>query len=391
MNFMNNPENTKIKDVILVVDDQPINLKVIASVLSQEYSLSIANSGVNALKMLEKGLPSLILLDIMMPEMDGFEVCRQIKENEKTKDIPVIFLTAKTDIKDIIKGFDYGAADYITKPFNTTEMKVRVVNHLNLYHAKNELKEMNQKLLLSQEAVKSVNQQLEQSNKEKDKFFCIIAHDLKSPFNGILGLSEMLRDEAKDIGTDSIVKFANLIHSSTQHTFELLKNLLEWARMQQGRIPFAPKPFLLNDLVNHEIVGLSNVANQKNIELINGLPSKVLLTADENMIRTVLRNLVANAIKFTPKNGKIKIDAHIMSNAVEISVSDTGLGMSQETIAKLFKIETSFTKKGTENETGTGLGLILCKEFIEKHNGRIWVESKEGQGSIFSFVIPQEK
>jgi len=369
---MDNPENTKIKDVILVVDDQPINLKVIASVLNQEYSLSIANNGVNALKMLEKGLPSLILLDIMMPEMDGFEVCQKIKENEKTKDIPVIFLTAKTDIKDIIKGFDYGAADYITKPFNTTEMK-----------------EMNQKLLLSQEAVKSANQQLEQSNKEKDKFFSIIAHDLKSPFNGILGLSEMLRDEAKDLDTDSIVKYANLIHSSTQHTFELLKNLLEWARMQQGRIPFTPKPFLLNNLVNHEIKGLLNVANQKNIELINGLRENVTLTADENMIRTVLRNLVANAIKFTPKNGKIKIDAQPGSSAVEVSVSDTGLGMSQETIAKLFKIETSFTKKGTENETGTGLGLILCKEFIEKHSGRIWVESKEGQGSIFSFSIPQ--
>ena len=181
---MSNPENTNLKDVILVVDDQPINLKVIASVLSQDYSLSIANNGVNALKMLEKGLPSLILLDIMMPEMDGFEVCQKIKENEKTKDIPVIFLTAKTDIKDIIKGFDYGAADYITKPFNTTEMKVRVINHLNLYHAKNELKEMNQKLLLSQEAVKSANQQLEQSNKEKDKFFSISPMTSKARLTG---------------------------------------------------------------------------------------------------------------------------------------------------------------------------------------------------------------
>lgn len=385
---MDNPENTKMKDVILVVDDQPINLKVIASVLSQEYSLSIANNGVNALKMLEKGLPSLILLDIMMPEMDGFEVCRQIKANEKTKDIPVIFLTAKTDIKDIIKGFDYGAVDYITKPFNTTEMKVRVINHLNLYHARNELKEMNQKLLLSQDAVKKANHQLEQSNKEKDKFFSIIAHDLKSPFNGILGLSEMLLEEARDIGNESLVKYANLIHSSTQHTFELLKNLLEWARMQQGRIPFSPKSFLLNDLVNHEIKGLANVANQKNIELINGLREHVMLMADENMIRTVMRNLVANAIKFTPKNGKIKIDTQIVDNAMEVSVSDTGMGMSKETMNKLFKIETSFTKKGTENETGTGLGLILCKEFIEKHGGQIWVESKEGQGSIFTFSIP---
>ncbi len=385
---MNNPANLNPKDVILVVDDQPINLKVIASVLSKEYSLNIANNGVNALKMLEKETPDLILLDIMMPEMDGFDVCKRIKENEKTKDIPIIFLTAKTDIEDIVKGFDYGAADYITKPFNPTEMKVRVTNHLNLYHAKNDLKQMYQRLLSSQEALKRANQQLEQSNKEKDKFFSIIAHDLKSPFNGILGLSEMLRDDARILDTVEIAKLAGLIHSSTKQTFELLKNLLEWARMQQGRIPFDPKSFLLNNLVSSEIKGLMYVANQKNIGLIDGLNENIMLTADENMIRTVLRNLIANAIKFTPKNGKIKITAEVGNNQVEVSVSDTGIGMSAETVEKLFKIETSFTKPGTENETGTGLGLLLCKEFIEKHNGGIRVTSKVGKGSDFIFTIP---
>jgi len=384
---MNDPE--MIKDVILVVDDQPINLKVIASVLSADYSLSIANNGINALKMLEKGLPDLILLDIMMPEMDGYEVCKRVKENEKTKDIPIIFLTAKTDINDIIKGFDVGAVDYITKPFNPTEMKVRVVNHLNLYHAKKEIERMYQKLLMSQEALENANKQLEQTNKEKDKFFSIIAHDLKSPFNGIIGLSEMLRDDARILDTDSIIKYAGLIHSSTQQTFDLLKNLLEWARMQQGRIPFNPKTFSLSSFINHEFKGLENVAGQKSIELINGLRENIMLTADENMIRTVLRNLISNAIKFTPKNGKIKIDAKSDNDFIEIAVSDTGVGLTKETIGKLFKIETSFSKKGTENETGTGLGLLLCKEFVEKHGGKIWAESEEGKGSSFYFTVPK--
>jgi len=384
---MNDPE--MIKDVILVVDDQPINLKVIASVLSADYSLSIANNGINALKMLEKGLPDLILLDIMMPEMDGYEVCRRIKANEKTKDIPIIFLTAKTDINDIIRGFDVGAVDYITKPFNPTEMKVRVVNHLNLYHAKKEIERMYQKLLMSQEALENANKQLEQTNKEKDKFFSIIAHDLKSPFNGIIGLSEMLRDDARILDTDSIIKYAGLIHSSTQQTFDLLKNLLEWARMQQGRIPFNPKTFSLSSFINHEFKGLENVAGQKSIELINGLRENIMLTADENMIRTVLRNLISNAIKFTPKNGKIKIDAKSDNDFIEIAVSDTGVGLTKETIGKLFKIETSFSKKGTENETGTGLGLLLCKEFVEKHGGKIWAESEEGKGSSFYFTVPK--
>ena len=147
---MNDINNKKAKDLILVVDDQPNNLKLIANVLGQEYSLSIANSGINALKMLENGVPDLILLDVMMPEMDGFEVCKKIKENENTKNIPIIFLTAKSDIDDIVKGFDYGAVDYITKPFNLIEMKVRIKNHLSLYHAK---------------------QEIEQINMEKDKFF----------------------------------------------------------------------------------------------------------------------------------------------------------------------------------------------------------------------------
>jgi len=242
------------------------------------------------------------------------------------------------------------------------------------------------------------NEELKKLINEKDKFFSIIAHDLKSPFNSILGFSEMLKDEARDLDIDSIVQYAGIINSSAQHTFELLENLLDWARMQQGRIPFEPQKFLLNSIVSSEIDGLKNNADQKNIQLINGSQENLIVTADENMISTVVRNLISNAIKFTPKGGEVKVEAKVEVKAeaevevengqVIISVSDTGIGMTSETIEKLFKIETSFTTRGTENEKGTGLGLLLCKEFIEKHEGKIWVESNEGKGSTFSFSLP---
>jgi PAS domain S-box-containing protein len=241
----------------------------------------------------------------------------------------------------------------------------------------------------AEQEIQHQNEELKKLNATKDKFFSIIAHDLKSPFNGILGFSELLKDEARDLDIDSIVEYAGIIHASVKHTFVLLENLLDWARMQQGRIPFEPQEILFNGIVNTEFGVLKNSADQKNIKLIKNIDENLIFTADENMLSTVLRNLVSNAIKFTPKGGEVKVEARVEGDDVKISVCDTGIGIKPETIEKLFKIETSFTTRGTENEKGTGLGLLLCKEFIEKHGGRIWVESEQGQGSIFSFVIPK--
>jgi signal transduction histidine kinase len=246
------------------------------------------------------------------------------------------------------------------------------------------------KLNQKNQIINQKNAELASVNAQKDKFFSIIAHDLKSPFNSILGFSELLKDEARDLDIESIVEYAGIIHASARHTFGLLENLLEWARMQQDSIPFKPQKILFSSIVNKEFEGLKNSANQKNIEIIKNIDQNLIITADENMVSTVLRNLVSNAIKFTPKGGEVKVEARdeVEKSQVVISVSDTGIGMDAETIEKLFKIETSFTTRGTENEKETGLGLLLCKEFVLKHNGKIWVESEIGKGSIFSFTIP---
>ena len=235
------------------------------------------------------------------------------------------------------------------------------------------------------------SEELQELNATKDKFFSIIAHDLKTPFNSILGLSEILKDEAKYLDIATIEQYSGIIHSTSKNTFRLLENLLDWARIQQSQISFHPAPVILKKTVNDIVEMMVEKANSKMIAVINFVPSKLIVTADENMLKTVLRNLISNALKFTPVNGKIEIRAVLVGNTVEVSIEDTGTGMTKEDIGKIFKIGSSFSKRGTENEKGTGLGLMLCKEFVEKHGGKIWIESEVGKGSTFTFTIKQSE
>lgn len=232
---------------------------------------------------------------------------------------------------------------------------------------------------------------LKELNATKDKFFSIIAHDLKSPFTAILGFSDLLKEGARNMDMDSILIYSASISNSAQRTYRLLENLLNWGMMQQDSVPFEPETLDLNSLIKNEIENLKYNSEKKNIALINHIHEEINVYADNEMISSVLRNLISNAIKFTPANGNVSIAAKAMSDLVEISVSDTGVGMDEETINKLFKIETSFSSPGTENEKGSGLGLLLCKEFVEKNGGKILVESEKGKGSTFRFSIPVNK
>ena len=232
------------------------------------------------------------------------------------------------------------------------------------------------------------SEELQKLNTAKDKFFSIIAHDLKSPFNSIIGLSEIIKTEARELDVATIEQYAGIINSYSNNTFRLLENLLNWALIQQSRMPFRPEKLLLKKLVSEVIEISIEKANSKMIALINYIPDNLILTADENMLKTILRNLISNALKFTAAKGKIELSAEIRETEIEISVKDTGKGINAEDLPKLFDIGTNFTQRGTENEKGTGLGLVLCKEFVEQHGGRIWVESEPGSGSDFRFTIP---
>ncbi len=242
----------------------------------------------------------------------------------------------------------------------------------------------------AEKALKNSEAQLKEINITKDKFFSIIAHDLKSPFNAILGFSEILLNTHKEYDDEKREEMINIVNSSAVRAFELLENLLTWSRSQSGGIQYSPEKLHLKILLIETIYNQEGQANKKNIKIIETINEEELIFVDKNMIETVLRNLISNAIKFTQKNGKIVILSKRQpnSNFLEISVTDTGVGISKGKIDNLFRIDKNTSTKGTAKETGTGLGLILCKEFVEQHNGKIWVESEEGKGSRFTFSIP---
>jgi PAS domain S-box-containing protein len=237
-------------------------------------------------------------------------------------------------------------------------------------------------------ALKENEIKLRQLNADKDRFISILGHDLKNPFNNILGFSEILTDEIESLNKDEINDIAKNINKSAQITNKLLENILMWARIQQGKIPFKPQNLSFRDICRDTLDVFNPNANVKGITINYSATDKINVFADIDMLKTVLRNLVSNAIKFTNNGGAIKISAKQTYSEITISVSDNGIGIESEDLTKLFDISQVLTTTGTAKETGTGLGLLLCKEFVEKHGGKIWVESEEGKGSDFKFTLP---
>jgi PAS domain S-box-containing protein len=242
---------------------------------------------------------------------------------------------------------------------------------------------------------KEAEEKLQELNLSKDKFLSIISHDLKVPFGQFISATELILDKAGEFDIAQIEKIVRLLNEQAVKSYKLLENLLEWSRNQKGLIDFNPQPVGLDVLVNDVVEDLQQLADNKSITISPKIKSGHFIYADNYMLSTIIRNLVSNAIKFTNINGQITISSRYIfgedafgDKQLEISVADTGVGIRKEDIAKLFRIDTAFSSKGTEKESGTGLGLILCKDFVEKHGGRIWVESEAGKGSIFKFRIP---
>ncbi len=488
---------------ILVVDDDATNLKYLLIRLTQAgFEISQATSGNEALELLDNYLPDLILLDIKMPGLDGFEVCRIVKQMEQTEDIPIIFLTALTDTVDKVKGFDAGGVDYVTKPINFDELNARINAHLTLVKQHRELKASEAKfqmladfsydfeywlttkntfnyvspsakritgyeaadfendpallrriihpedrdkiwsdlesglhskeplvrvfrivtkngeirwiahkslaiidkdginygrrasnqdittLKLVEDALRRSEKELKDANLSKDKFLSILAHDLKSPFTGLLGLSEMLVNYLNDLTKDEMREFSSGIFESAKVIYSLIDNLLLWTRVQSGRIDFDPKPRNLRQTVQ-EVLFLSETnALKKNISLFNEVDPSFTVVCDKNMLEMILRNLISNAVKFTNYAGEVKVTANDLGDLIEVSVTDNGVGISAENLGKLFKIESIVSSEGTNNEQGTGMGLLLSRDFVEIQGGTIKVESELNEGTTITFTLP---
>lgn len=246
-------------------------------------------------------------------------------------------------------------------------------------------------LSINKQELQKSQKDLERINQSKDKLFSIISHDLKNPFNTLLNFSELTLKNYQNLPAEKLLDFLDRINKSAKRGYALLENLLHWSQFQTGTIIIHPEEFEIKTKIDETILIFREVAAAKNIIITNNLKENYHVFADEQMITVVIRNLLSNALKFTGKNGSISFSAQELPSQLAITVSDNGVGINQADQIKLFNLNTNYSTTGTENEKGSGLGLVLCREFVEKNGGKIWVESEIGQGCIFSFTIPKYK
>lgn len=371
------------KYTVLIVDDMSENIQVISGILYQRgVNIAIAQNGQEALNIAMRKAPDLILLDVMMPGMNGFTVCEQLKKNPEMEHIPIIFLTARIQAEDVVKGFECGAVDYIIKPFNPAELLSRVFTHLELKRARDIIISQNHQL-------SEQNHALNEANASKDKFFSIIAHDLRNPFNALLSLTALLKDDLSRYNMAEVEHYINRIYQAADRSYALLENLLEWSRSQTGKMQYVPQKVYLKILVDESVRAIEPYAHSKGITLDTNVSSTLALQADTKMLSTIVRNLVSNAVKFTASGGNVTIEGENDHEQIRLCVRDTGIGIKPEHMKRLFRIDVHHSTSGTAEEKGSGLGLILCKEFAEHHGGTIEVQSDWGKGSCFIVTLPK--
>lgn len=375
MNMEINPSEYKI----LIVDDVMSHVLLLKVLLTNEkFAIATASNGRQALEQVEKENPDLVLLDVMMPDMSGFEVAQHLKSNPNTADIPIIFLTALNSTADIVKGFQVGANDFISKPFNKEELIIRVTHQISLVAAK--------RLILSK------TEELQRTIAGRDKLYSVIAHDLRSPMGSIKMVLNMLilNLPSEKIGAE-MYELLTMANQTTEDVFSLLDNLLKWTKSQIGKLNVVYQDVDLVEVTDGVIEIFSMVASLKKIRIHEMKPEKMMVNADIDMLKTVVRNLLSNAIKFSKENSEVLVKMEEVDGMAVVSVQDYGCGISEEGQKKLLHTDTHFSTFGTNNEEGSGLGLLLCKDFVVKNGGKLWFTSKEGEGSIFSFSIPVKK
>ncbi|NCC46386.1 MAG: hybrid sensor histidine kinase/response regulator [Bacteroidia bacterium] len=372
---INNSEYT-----VLIVDDVDANVLLLKLLISKAgYKTLSAYNGRDALDIIMKDNPDLVLLDIMMPIMDGHEVAKKLKETPGKEELPIIFLSALNSTEDIVQGFKLGVADYVSKPFNKDELLIRINHQISLIHAKR--------------TIERQTQELKKTIIGRDKLYSVIAHDLRSPIASIRMVMEVLINGISKENIDAeMYDLLIMANRLTDDSFTLLDNLLKWTKSQTGRLNTV---FQDEVDVMHLITGVvevaRGVAKLKNITLnLHGATSRTA-RLDIDMAKTALRNLLSNAIKFSYENSEVDVNISEDDQRVYIEVKDYGSGINAEKQKLLLKTETHFTSFGTGNEEGSGLGLLLCNEFVKRNGGTLEFHSQEGKGSTFSFDIPAPK
>lgn len=386
---------------ILYVDDEKHNLHVFNASFFKYYKIITALSGIEALEILQKETVHLIITDERMPNMTGLEFLEEIAN--KYVEVPRIILTAYSDISVIIDAVNRcGIYQYVQKPWDRESLKLVIDNALQKYQLEIDKKQLvldlemvnqalEEKVLERTQELYKTNHELRSVNAVKDKLFSIIAHDLRSPLNTLSNFVNLLVDFEDAFSPEETKELASQIRDSLQNVNDLLNNLLYWSRNQMQTTHLDIREVDILDAIERAIRVTSHTAQQKYIKLKIDKVEQESVWADKNMVDVILRNLISNAIKFTHKNGLVYVSGSLEESFYRIDVVDTGVGMNEESLQKLFDIDQHITTYGTSNEKGTGIGLKLCYEFAEKQGGKISAKSQVGQGSTFSVWLPIEK
>ncbi len=373
---MDDPQPTPSIDLkgrrILVVDDDRINLRIIAGILRNEgYEISEAVSGEQALETYAESPPNLVLLDVMMPGIDGFETCRIIKRTYGATSAPVIFITAKSEADDIVMGFDAGGVDYLTKPFRPKEVLARIRTHLS-----------NQLLL----------EQLSKANAAKDRFLGMCAHDLRNPLSSIRGLAELMTENSIGSLNPEQREVLHTIHGASQSMLQLVNELLDVATIEAGHLKLDREPTRILEIVERS-VHLSNIEAAKKdtrIVMVKATDSP-LLDLDRNKIRQVVDNLISNAVKYSPRSSLITVKLLSDGPLAGFAVRDDGPGIPEDERHLLFKDYGRLSTQPTGGEKSTGLGLAICRKIVEAHGGTIGVANNADRGCEFAVRLPRSK
>lgn len=366
---------------IFVVDDVMANVLLMKMVLAKDgYNVIQSTDPTKVVEMARETPPDLFILDIMMPKIDGITLAKMIKEDECLRDIPILFLTAFEDKDTMMRGFEAGASDYLTKPFERDILLARVRSQL--------------KLVASRNVIEQQNENLKEIIYGRDKMYSVIAHDLRSPLGSIKMTLKAVEDILREMNIDeSLTELMVESGKQVSELFSLLDNLLKWTKAMTGTLKVVYQTFDVSTIVVGLMDMYRSVASQKGINLIadNAATFSALVYADVDMSSTVLRNLLSNAIKFTEAGKNIYIEAREEDGFVVLGVRDEGCGMTEDEMNRLFNKDTHFTKYGTNREEGSGLGLILCKNFADMMGGKLTLSSQVGVGSTFSLYIPISK
>ena len=362
--------------ILLCEDDENLGMLLREYLQAKGYSAELYPDGEAGYKAFLKNKYDLCVFDVMMPKKDGFTLAQEVRA--ANAEIPIIFLTALNSTTDIVKGFQVGANDFISKPFNKEELIIRVTHQISLVAAK--------RIILNK------TEELQRTIAGRDKLYSVIAHDLRSPMGSIKMVLNMLilNLPSEKIG-DEMYEQLTMANQTTEDVFSLLDNLLKWTKSQIGKLNVVYQDIDVVEVVDGVIDIFNMVAGMKKITIREEKPEKLAVSADIDMLKTVVRNLISNAIKFSNENSEVLVKLEAKDGMAVVSVQDHGCGIDEEGQKKLLHTDTHFSTFGTNNEEGSGLGLLLCQDFVVKNGGKLWFTSKKGEGSIFSFSVPLKK